>query len=392
MVAGTLAVGVAVGLAGCDGGGRRGVAPPPKTTTTLGPKPTIRIGYLGDEAAGGTLVSRAVRQGELLAVQQFASGGGNVDVVMKSASTGGTESGAAAAARTLVADHVVAVVGPQSYKELRGAEPVLARAGIPELTATLTAPTLPSGWADVIRVVADDAQQGSLEADELVRKLRCKQVAVVRGEGPGDRPRVAAAATEVTADGATVVADLTVGSSGRAATRTAATAAGQVVGSGADGVLVSAPAAASRAVVAALSEAGYKGRILVATGVSVTPYVLDPLGPAADGALVASPASDNLGQATAGGPALDFRDTFRAAFGQVPPRWSAEAYDATDWVLAAVRGGATTPGMVRSHLAAHAWTGVTSTLSLGAGGVQADPPMWFSQVRDGAPVQLSELR
>ena len=101
--------------------------------------------------------------------------------------------------------------------------------------------------------------------------------------------------------------------------------------------LLSGSAPAARNLVADLSNDGYQGAILIA---SDTPSsVLRPLGSQADGVYVAGPVDDSTAAAASGGAALVFNDAYRAAFGAEPPLWSAEAYDATNILLATVASG-----------------------------------------------------
>ena len=48
---------------------------------------------------------------------------------------------------------------------------------------------------------------------------------------------------------------------------------------------------------------------------------------------------------------------YRAAYGTPPAIYSGEAYDATNFVLAAIKSGATTPSAINTYLASNSWTG-----------------------------------
>jgi ABC-type branched-subunit amino acid transport system substrate-binding protein len=393
---GAVAIALAALAAGCGAAERQDHAPVTESPTTVGPVVTIRIGYLGDLGSGGTVVSKAVQDGERLAVQQYAGNSHDIDVVIETVSTGGTTAGAAAAARTLLSDHVAAVIGPQSVEEAEGSGPVLAHAGIPSLSPTVTATTLPSSsWSGFFRVVADDMQQGVAEANEIVDNLGRRQVAVASGTSTSDQARVSAAQAQIATDGGTVVATTGAtatatgaGASSPQGTLVPATAANQIVASGADGVLVSAPGPVARTLVADLDTDGFKGSILLAVDATTSTGFLTPLGASADGAYVASPANDTSSQAANGGDSLEFRDTYRAAFGQVPPSWAAEAYDATNFVLAGISAGSTTAATLSSYLTKHSWTGIAETLDFTTGGVETHPRVWISQVQNGTLTQL----
>ncbi len=327
-------------------------------------------------------MSKAVLDGERLGVQQYDNRS-NVTVMIETASTGGTTGGAAAAAKRLVADHVAAVIGPQSTREALGSGPVLGAAGIPALTPTVTATSLPSAsWKAFLRIVADDQQQGVAEADEMVDTLGRRHVAIVTGPTRADSARMSAAATEIAADGSAVAVS----------TPTGAEAADRVVASGADGVIISSPSDQARALVSALHAGGFTGSVLVAADADTSTRVLDRLGATADGTLLASPATDSEALAASGNQsALGFRDTFRAAFGRIPPAWAAESYDATEFVLAGLSAGSTTAALLAAYLEGHSWRGVASTLQFAAGGAQLHPHVWMSQIRGGEPTQIGQV-
>ena len=80
----------------------------------MAPVIPVKIGFLGAMTGAGAAVNRAVENGERLAVSQFAGDHPRFDLVLNVRSTDGTPAGAAAAARRLVADGVLAVIGPQA--------------------------------------------------------------------------------------------------------------------------------------------------------------------------------------------------------------------------------------------------------------------------------------
>ena len=362
-----LAALVAVG-GGC-GGGRPAVSPPDPTSTTgqVAPVIPVKIGFLGAMTGAGAAVSRAVENGERLAVSQFAGDHPRFDLVLDVRSTDGTPAGAAAAARRLVADGVLAVIGPQAAGGVQAALPVLSAAGIPAVTATATTTELgESGWTSFFRVVADDQQQAVADAQELVTSLHVASLAVVAGTAASDRSQAAWVSSEATGLGASVGLEASVTTAAGAEVTAA-----QIVASGVAGVFFSGSAPAARSLVADLSNDGYQGAILIASDAPSS--VLRPLGSQADGVYVAGPVDDSTAAAASGGAALVFNDAYRAAFGAEPPLWSAEAYDATNILLAAVASGAPTGPAVIEYLFNHTSAGVTEVVSFDSNGDQSDP-------------------
>jgi branched-chain amino acid transport system substrate-binding protein len=375
---------VATVSAGCAGhtspGGQSNPTDPP---TSLGPPVTLRLGFVGATSGTGAALSRAVEYGERLAVSQFTSDNAGIDVLVDARSTRGTPAGAAAAARRLVRDGVVAVIGPQSPAEVGGALPVLSAAGIPAVTATATATALAgSGWTSFFRVVADDGQQGVDEGGELVSSLHLSSLAVLSEGSSSDRDRSAAAASEAALLGATVSID-------RAVTTPAGATdvAARIVESGIDGTYFSGIGPVALDLVTDLTDDGYQGRILIATDAPSS--VLDPLGTTADGVYLASAVGSPAATAAQSSRALAFYDAYRAAFGSRPPVWAAQGYDAAEAVLAAVTGGARSGRDVSSYLFTHTSSGVSAPVAFAGDGNQINPPVYVSEIRAGTPVQVA---
>ncbi len=379
MARASVAVAVAVvagALTGC--GAPSGSRPPagPAPPTTVGPTRTVRVGLLGDRRGGAAALTRAVEEGVRLAVSQYLATASGIDVLVEVGDDRGSAAGAAAAARRLVADHVVAVIGPQASDEALGAEPVLAAAGVPTVTITATSPGLEGRWPTSFAVVADDTAQGQVAGTELTATLGARRVAVVRGSTTADQTAAAAATAAVRASGATAVPSPVLVDPGAASKL-----ASSIVAANDDGVVVVARPGVASALVVALVAAGYAGSTVAAAGTTPPDALLRPAGADAVGVRITSAADDTSGAATVGaGPALVLRDAFRAAYGRVPPAWSAEAYDAAGFVLDGLGAGASTPAAVAAFLAGHQWSGVTGTLAFDRTGGPARPRVYTSVV------------
>ena len=79
---------------------------------------------------------------------------------------------------------------------------------------------------------------------------------------------------------------------------------------------------------------------------------------------------------------------YRAAYGTAPAIYSAEAFDATNFVLAAIKSGATTPSAINSYLASNSYTGVTKTVKFQPNGNVSGGTIYVYQVKSGQIVQI----
>ena len=87
-------------------------------------------------------------------------------------------------------------------------------------------------------------------------------------------------------------------------------------------------------------------------------FIKDAGGAPAAGAYLSCACAD----ATKIPSAQTFVSAYRAAYGTPPEIYSGEAFDATNFVLAAIKSGATTPSAINSYLATNSYPGVTKTV------------------------------
>ncbi len=71
-----------------------------------------------------------------------------------------------------------------------------------------------------------------------------------------------------------------------------------------------------------------------------------------------------------------------------PEIYSGEAFDATNFVLAAIKSGATTPSAINSYLASNSYTGVTKTVKFQPNGNVSGGTIYVYQVKGGQIVQI----
>ena len=88
----------------------------------------------------------------------------------------GTPDQGPTAARKLVDDKVIAVIGPMFSGATKASEPVFSQAGILSVSPSATNPALTTlGFKTFVRVIAPDTVQGKAAADYIVKKLECQE-------------------------------------------------------------------------------------------------------------------------------------------------------------------------------------------------------------------------
>ena len=113
-----------------------------------------------------------------------------------------------------------------------------------------------------------------------------------------------------------------------------------------------------------LRSAGYKGVFMSGDGSEDPKFISDAGGAPAAGAYLSCACADETGNPAA----QTFVAAYRAAFGTPPAIYSAEAYDATNFVLAAIKSGATTPAAINSYLGSNTYVGITKTIKCQSNG------------------------
>jgi branched-chain amino acid transport system substrate-binding protein len=76
-------------------------------------------------------------------------------------------------------------------------------------------------------------------------------------------------------------------------------------------------------------------------------------------------------------------------FGVAPAIYSAEAYDATNFVLAAIKAGNTTPTAINDYLSSNSFQGVTKTINFLPDGNVSVGTIYMYKVENGKIVQTT---
>lgn len=335
----------------------------------------------GDNAALGINIC----DGAKLAIDQAnQSGGLPFKLVYKGVDDQGTPQAAQPASASIVSDsNVVAVVGPAFSGATQASEQNFASAHLVSVTASATLPTLtdPSnGFTTFYRTVATDSSQGAGAAQYLAKKLNVKKVysiddAEAYGQG---------LAKELDADlqklGVTVIHD------GLPQGTKPGPEAAKVKQSGADAVYYSGYYADGGPLAKALRSAGYTGIFMSDDGVKDPNFIKLAGASAAEGTYFTCPCSDPS-------KAKSFFTAYKAAFHQDAGTYSAEAYDAANAIISAMKtlgSNITRPALVTA-VSKVDYKGITKTIQFGSNHELASTTVYLYQVKNGQIVYLGPI-
>jgi branched-chain amino acid transport system substrate-binding protein len=154
-------------MAGCDDGPR-----------------TLTIGVL--VAQSGTSGSRGkdLLHGATLAAEELNQSGFMVDgkplkIQIKATDDRGEVEAATAQARDLIDTGIGAMIGPLNSNQAAAVIPVVAAKGLPQLITATSATLLGLGQGNVLRLLANDEQQGRAIASFAAETLHAERIAVV---------------------------------------------------------------------------------------------------------------------------------------------------------------------------------------------------------------------
>lgn len=374
----TLAVAgvVALALAACSSSSKPGTS-----TGTGGGGTTLKVGFFGALTGPNAQLGINIENGEKLAIQQYNATNPKVKVSLDAFDSQGDPSQANNGATKLINDKVVAVIGPAFSGESAAADPIFESAQIPNVSASATNVKLAqNGWKYFHRVLADDSLQGPADADYLVKTLGDKLVAVIDDNSTYGKGLADAVRGQLTVAGGKDALDDHVDPNGADYGSTV----NKIVSSNAQAVFFGGYYDAAGRLIKQLRAAGYKGHFMSGDGSEDIRFVSDAGGAPAEGAYLSCACADVTKDASA----ASFVSAYKAAFGADPAIYSAEAYDATNFVLAAIKSGATTGPAINNYLASGSWTGVTKTIKFLPNGNIAGGTIYVYQVKNGNIVQI----
>ncbi|HUZ83168.1 MAG TPA: branched-chain amino acid ABC transporter substrate-binding protein, partial [Gaiellales bacterium] len=344
---------------------------------------TVKLGYLGALTGPGSQLSAGVEAGVKLAVSQYDGSDPAVVVQLDAVDTGGDPAHAKSAAMKLVADRVAAVIGPGSGDEAFAAEPVLDRAGIPSITVTAVEGVLDAqGWSFFHRSVPNVTVEGQADAGYIVNSLHDTSAAVLDDSTPSGMGLAGAVLAGVVAAGGTVAVEGHLGPG----TASDARIAGRVVAAAPAVVVFGGAAAPAAKLLTALRSAGFAGKFLAGSGAH-TGQFLSALGSRAAGSYISCTCTDT----SAIPDAQAFNAAYLAQFGSAPAPFSAEAFDATNTVIAAVSAKAVTPAAIQAFLSTVDYAGITGAVKFQVNGDASGQSVYMYRVEQGRFVEIATL-
>jgi branched-chain amino acid transport system substrate-binding protein len=378
----------ALGLAAC-GSSKSSTAPttaaPAGGTPTSGapaPAQTLKLGFFGALTGANAQLGINIKDGEQLAISQYSSANPTVKVTIDPFDSQGDPAQANNGATKLINDKVVAVIGPAFSGESAAADPIFEAAGIPNVSASATAVKLAqNGWKFFHRVLADDGAQGPGDADYLVKTLGDKTVYVIDDSSTYGEGLATAVRATIKTNGGSDAGDDHVLATGADYGSTV----NKVVASKASAVFFGGYYDAAGRLINQLRSKGYTGAFMSGDGSEDAKFISDAGGAPAASAYLSCACADE----TSNPAAQAFVSAYRAAFGVPPAIYSAEAYDATNFVLAAIKSGAVTPAAINSYLASNSYAGVTKTVKFQPNGNVGGGTIYVYQVKSGKIVQTT---
>jgi branched-chain amino acid transport system substrate-binding protein len=343
---------------------------------------TVKIGFFGALTGPNAALGQNILNGEKLALSQYMATSPKVKVTIAQFDSQGLPAQAANGANTMIGDKAIAVIGPAFSGESAAADPVFESAGIPNVSASATNVKLAqNGWKFFHRALADDAAQGPGDANYLVKTLGAKTVAVIDDSSTYGQGLANYVRKQIPLDGARDVVDDHVDPNGQDYSATV------------NKIMAAKPAAvfyggyydAAGRMTKQLKDAGFTGAFMSGDGSEDPHFIVDAGGATvANGAYLSCACEDTTNSPTAAA----FNSAYQAAFGSPPAIYSAEAYDATNFVLAAIKSGATTTSAVNSYLGSNSYSGITKTLKFQSDGNVVGGTIYVYQVKSGKITQI----
>lgn len=374
----------ALGLAACSSTKSSTSATTASGSASTAPGSTagaLKLGFFGALTGPNAQLGINIDDGEKLAVSQY-NASATVKVSVDPFDSQGLPAQANNGATKLINDKVVTVIGPAFSGESAAADPIFESAGIPNVSASATNVKLAqNGWKFFHRVLADDSLQGPGDANYLVKTVGATNIAVIDDNSTYGKGLADAVRQTLTTNGGKDVVDDHVDPNGSDYGSTV----NKVVASNATALFFGGYYDAAGRLVKQLRAAGFKGTFMSGDGSEDARFVSDAGGPAAaNGAFLSCACADETTNPTA----QSFVSAYKSMFGVDPAIYSAEAYDATNFVLGAIKSGATTPAAINSYLGSNSYAGITKTVKFLPNGNISGGTIYVYKVENGNIVQI----
>ena len=339
----------------------------------------LKIGFFGALTGDAANLGINIKNGAELAVNQYNEKNADCKVSLVTFDSQGDPSVAPGLAQKAVTDKkLVGIVGPAFSGESKAADPLFEEAGLPTITPSATNPKLAeNGWKTFHRILGNDNTQGPAAAKYIKDVLKADKAFVIDdsseyGKGLADIVRKDLGGQVAGTD---AVQQKQTDFSGTVT---------KVVASKAPAVFYGGYYAEAALLVKQLRSAGYKGTFVAADGVKDDGFI-KAAGSAAEGAIVTCPClpPDKAGE---------FAAAYKKAYNSDPATYSAEAYDAANVFLAAIKAGKTSSEDMNAFIGSYDEKGVTKQVKFDDKGEPAEVSVWAYKVEGGKIVPDQEVK
>jgi branched-chain amino acid transport system substrate-binding protein len=285
------------------------------------------------------------------------------------------------AARKLVDDKVLAVIGPMFSGATKASEPIFTQAGILSVSPSATNPALTTlGFKTFVRVIAPDTVQGKAAADYIAKGLKAKKVFSLDDNSDYGTGLSKALEPELKADGVAVTHD------GIDPTKNYTSEATKIIGTSPDAVYYSGYYTEFGPLVKALRGKGYTGKVLSGDGSNDDLFIAGAGTANAAGAYLTCACGD----ANSDPAAASFVAAYKALNGAAPGTYSGEAYDATNALIQVLSklGAKPTASAVVAAYKNVDYKGLTKTIAFDPSGEVKGGAVYIYQVKAGKRVVL----
>jgi branched-chain amino acid transport system substrate-binding protein len=341
-------------------------------------KSQAKIGFAAPFTGDQAIVGVPMRQCAELAIAQANERGDlPFTLILRAEDDRADPATAVTVARRFVTDPtVIGVVGHKNSGPSAAAAPIYNAAGLPQIAPSSTNPQLSRrGYRTFFRLCAHDAIQGMVAAQFAVRTLGARRIAVIHDRTDYGRPLAEVVQATIREEGAEVALFEGITERGQDFRETVA----RIQQASADLVYFALTEIEASILARQLREAGVTATLFGTDGSQESKFV--PLaGPAAEGAYQTYAGTDPETTPSA----RPFVREYEARYGPVPV-YGAEVYDATNLLIAALRGvGVADRQRVLAEVAGtRDFAGATGRVNFDPNGDRCDPQISIWRVEGG---------
>ena len=359
----------ALALAACGGGGSK--------SSSSGGGGGVKLGFFGALTGSDAQLGINERNGIKLALAQHNRKSGVKQVTLTPYDSQGSPTQAPQLAQKVISDKTIAVIGPAFSGESQAADPIFQQAGIVNVTCSATQVALgKNGWTYWHRAVGNDGEQGPAAAKYIAKKLGAKNVAVV----DDNETYSLGIADIVRSTLPTLGAKVAVSDHIDKAAQDYSATVNKVKAANPDAIFYGGYYSEGGRFLKQLRDAGVTVKFVSDDG-AADPKLISAAGASeAEGAFMTNVSGDITSNPHAGTFVADYKALNNAD----PGTYSAECYDTTNMLLAAIDSGKTTSKAINDWLAANSYTGITSTIKFDTYGEVTPPSIYLYEVKNGA--------